>query len=150
MPFFKQVEKKDAQEKYGFSHQGIFAKEAIKRGEAIFTCDLSICDYLKIENVNSSKSKEETIKIMNTSPEIQDFIHKYCYMMDDDLFDWPRNYKDFSLVEDCMFFNHSCDPNCGFQAIDESLVVAIRDIEVGEELTYDYQCIYKLNSSYLL
>jgi len=47
-----------------------------------------------------------------------------------------------------MFFNHSCDPNCGFAAIDSGLatgkprtamVVAIRDIEVGEELTYDYQ-----------
>ena len=38
-----------------------------------------------------------------------------------------------------MFFNHSCDPTCGFAAIDSALVVAIRDIEVGEELTYDYQ-----------
>jgi len=38
-----------------------------------------------------------------------------------------------------MFFNHSCDPTCGFAALDSALVVAIRDIEVGEELTYDYQ-----------
>lgn len=26
MPFFKQIEVKDAKEKYGFSHQGLFAK----------------------------------------------------------------------------------------------------------------------------
>ena len=36
--------------------------------------------------------------------------------------------------------NHSCDPTCGIQC-DEDLIhkyVAFKDIEVGEELTYDY------------
>ena len=36
--------------------------------------------------------------------------------------------------------NHSCDPNCGIQC-DEDLIhkyVAFKNIEVGEELTYDY------------
>ncbi len=32
--------------------------------------------------------------------------------------------------------NHSCDPNCG--AIGTSSVIAISDIEIGEELTFDY------------
>jgi hypothetical protein len=32
--------------------------------------------------------------------------------------------------------NHSCDPNCGL--LGQLLVVALRDIEVGEELTFDY------------
>lgn len=74
-------------------------------------------------------------------PESKDFMHKYSYMVDDDLYDWPRNFIEQTLSENCMFFNHSCDPNCGFQALDSSLVVAIRDIEPGEELTYDYQCM---------
>jgi uncharacterized protein len=37
------------------------------------------------------------------------------------------------------FINHSCDPNC--ETVDEDcriFVEAIRDIEPGEELTYDY------------
>ena len=38
-----------------------------------------------------------------------------------------------------MYFNHSCDPNAGFGNLDESLVIAIRDIAVGDEITYDYQ-----------
>ena len=32
--------------------------------------------------------------------------------------------------------NHSCDPNCGL--LGATVVVAMRDIEVGEELTFDY------------
>lgn len=32
--------------------------------------------------------------------------------------------------------NHSCNPNCG--AIGVSSIVAMRDIEIGEELTFDY------------
>ncbi len=34
------------------------------------------------------------------------------------------------------FINHSCAPNCGMRGA--TVVVALRDIEVGEELTYDY------------
>ena len=40
---------------------------------------------------------------------------------------------------DARFINHSCAPNC--EAIDEKkhiYIEAIRDIAVGEELTYDY------------
>ena len=32
--------------------------------------------------------------------------------------------------------NHSCDPNCGLEG--SQILVAMRDIEVGEELTFDY------------
>ena len=32
--------------------------------------------------------------------------------------------------------NHSCSPNCGMSG--QTLVVAMRDIAPGEELTYDY------------
>ncbi len=37
------------------------------------------------------------------------------------------------------FINHSCDPNCEAQEIDGRVViVSIRDIAAGDELTYDY------------
>ena len=38
-----------------------------------------------------------------------------------------------------LYNNHSCDPNCGMHG--EISFVAIRDIEVGEELTIDYAFI---------
>ena len=38
-----------------------------------------------------------------------------------------------------MFINHSCDPNCETgEARGRVWVTAIRDIEAGEELTYEY------------
>jgi len=40
------------------------------------------------------------------------------------------------------FINHSCDPNCESDEIDGQVwIIAVRDIEPGEELTYDY-CLY--------
>ncbi len=41
-----------------------------------------------------------------------------------------------------MFINHSCDPNCETEEIDDRVwITAIRKIEPGEEITYDY-CLY--------
>lgn len=38
-----------------------------------------------------------------------------------------------------MFINHSCDPSCETEQIDDRVwVIALRDIKAGEELTYDY------------
>lgn len=40
------------------------------------------------------------------------------------------------------FVNHSCDPNCESDQIrDRIWIIALRDIEAGEELTYDY-CLW--------
>jgi hypothetical protein len=38
--------------------------------------------------------------------------------------------------EPADFINHSCHPNCGMSG--SVLVVALRDIAVGDELTYDF------------
>jgi hypothetical protein len=41
-----------------------------------------------------------------------------------------------------MFINHSCDPNCETEEIKGRVWIrAIRKIEPGEEITYDY-CLY--------
>jgi SET domain-containing protein len=38
-----------------------------------------------------------------------------------------------------MFINHSCDPNCETEEIEDKVwIIAIRNIRAGEELTYDY------------
>jgi hypothetical protein len=43
--------------------------------------------------------------------------------------------SDGTLTDD--FANHSCDPNAGF--LDgEPVLYALRDIEAGEEITWDY------------
>jgi hypothetical protein len=102
MVFFKKCEKRDAREKYGFSHQGIFALEAIKKGESIWTCEPETCDYLQLDNVKSGYTREQTLAIWKKYPHLKDFIHKYMYMIDDDIYDWPKNFMEERLVEDCI------------------------------------------------
>jgi SET domain-containing protein len=38
--------------------------------------------------------------------------------------------------EPADFFNHSCDPNCGFKG--QIFLEAMRSIRIGEEVTFDY------------
>lgn len=53
--------------------------------------------------------------------------------IDDDFFIVPTKRKE---LEEKGVFNHSCDPNCGF---DGSIkLIAIRNIDIGEELCFDY------------
>jgi SET domain-containing protein len=52
-------------------------------------------------------------------------------------------YGDRNMVIDgfgaAMFMNHCCNPNCETEEQDERIfVVALRDIEAGEELVYEY------------
>jgi hypothetical protein len=35
------------------------------------------------------------------------------------------------------YINHSCEPNCGIKGLFK--IVAMRDIDVGEEVTWDYE-----------
>lgn len=42
-------------------------------------------------------------------------------------------------TEDTDFFNHSCDPNAGFQG--QVFLVAMRDIDKDEEVTFDYAMV---------
>jgi hypothetical protein len=41
-----------------------------------------------------------------------------------------------ALAEPAVLVNHSCDPNCGING--DLLLVALRQIDPGEELTWDY------------
>ena len=46
----------------------------------------------------------------------------------------PGEYID--LDEPGVMLNHSCEPNAGI--VDDTVLIAIRDIAPGEEITYDY------------
>ena len=73
---------------------------------------------------------------------------RLTYEQADDLYDdFPNTYL-FGLdggkrIIDgygvAAFVNHSCDPNCETDQIRGKMwIIALRDIEAGEELTYDY------------
>lgn len=50
-----------------------------------------------------------------------------------------------SQGNDARFINHACEPNCEAQEDDEArvFIYALRDIERGEELNYNYALVYE-------
>ncbi len=60
--------------------------ELIKKGEALFSCDKEKCDYLQMDEYDKATTKSETEDLMNKYPESREFISKYIYMIDDDLY----------------------------------------------------------------
>jgi uncharacterized protein len=75
-------------------------------------------------------------------------------MLIDEIDDLPEKYQEYpmqieerfvlglrnqEMTEDTDFFNHSCNPNCGFKG--QIFLVAMRDIQKGEEITFDYAMI---------
>lgn len=78
---------------------------------------------------------------MEDHPEAYDFIQDYAMMLDDDLFEIPRYINTESITDECALFNHSCEPNCDHDSSkSEWALIARRDINPGEELTYHYGC----------
>lgn len=72
-------------------------------------------------------NREQVLKITR---EIGDFslqIHDHFYLT-------PTTREE--IEDTTIFINHSCDANVGFEG--QVVYVAIRDIDVGEELCHDY------------
>ncbi|MBE7411140.1 MAG: SET domain-containing protein [Leptospiraceae bacterium] len=66
----------------------------------------------------------------------------YAYFIEDDFLIMPLNPKNPSPD---WRMNHCCDANCGI--VGQTTFVAMRDIEEGEELTFDY-CMSESDPDY--
>ena len=97
--------------KYG---RGIFAKRKIDKGELVIAYGGHVM------------TTEEFYKL----PE--DLIH-FPSQIHDNLF---LGLKKVEECEDAYFLNHSCNPNLGIKG--QIFMVALRNIEKDEELTFDY------------
>lgn len=94
--------------------KGIFAKKKIKKGELICIWDGDLAN-------------EKMLKLL--SPKEQ----SYALQIYDNFWYVTFNRKSLEATD---FFNHSCDPNIGIKG--QVVLVAIRDIKPGEEITFDY------------
>lgn len=92
---------------------GVFAKQKIKKGERIASFDGPIFDY---------EYEHWSDDILNHTIQFE-----------------KRKWRDSNGV--ARFLNHSCDPNCGIKNLFD--VVAMRDIEKGEQITWDYEMTEK-------
>lgn len=96
---------------------GSFANSKISRGEAIIVQGGKILSYKEIQ---TSEYKP---------------FSDHCFQVEDGLLICPYEPKQ-EKMDGVFHVNHSCEPNCGFKG--QIVMVAMRDIEAGEEITYDY------------
>src|ERR1700744_4383023 len=101
--------------------RGVFATRAIKKGERII-------EYLGERVSHKEADRRYELKDENDS-------HTFLFIVD------SKTVIDAGVDgNDARFFNHSCDPNA--ESIVENkrvYIEAIRTVEAGPELTYDYQ-----------
>ena len=93
---------------------GLFAKDFISKGEIV-----SISGGIIITKDDFEKLKSEQLD--------------YAYHITDDFLICPLNPSDPS---DDWRMNHCCHPNCGVKG--QIIFVAMQDIEINDELTFDY------------
>jgi len=99
----------------GIEGKGLFAKEPVSKGETVVVKG----GYVM------TKSQRDKVEEQLGPAEIQ---------VTEDLFIGPAEQKE--REGGMMHLNHSCQPNLGLQG--QIVFVALRDIEKGEELTFDY------------
>jgi len=95
---------------------GLFASARVKKHEVVVGWSGHVVHYTDMDRLMPVEDRQ------------------YILQIAEDLFQVPM-WRKFNERAD--YVNHSCDPNCGF--LDSSVIlVAMRDIEPGEELTFDY------------
>ena len=99
----------------GIAGRGLVAVEAISKSEVVAVK----CGHI----VTSEQLRSMPERLQNSDVQITDDLHLVALTEDE--------YESVML-----FINHSCEPNVGFAG--NVVLVAIRDIDVGEELTTDY------------
>ncbi len=100
---------------------GVFALQFIPRGTRI------------IEYTGERISHEESDR--RYDDDAAERAHTFLFIVD------SKTVIDAAVGgNEARFINHSCDPNCESLNEDKRIwIEAIRDIQPGEELTYDYQ-----------
>jgi len=102
--------------RHGQTCLGLHAKEKLKKHEVVVGWSGHVVHFSKMERLMPLEDRQ------------------YILQIAEDLFQVPM-FRKFNEPAD--YVNHSCDPNCGF--LDSSVIlVAMRDIEPGEEITFDY------------
>jgi uncharacterized protein len=103
---------------------GVFAVRQINKGQTIAE-GVSEKDYNDLVSWQKIKSLDDDIKKK---------INDFCLGTPEGFF--PPEDNDFNKLSIEWHINHSCNGNVGFN--ENGDFVGIRDIEKGEELTYDY------------
>ncbi len=70
------------------------------------------------------------------TPLAENITTKYLFEIDEK---WTIDGSDRKYANESRYMNHSCNPNCESDTVDDRVIIsAIKNIEEGEELTFDY------------
>lgn len=106
--------------KAGPKGSGLFAKKNIKKGDLIGVMGGYVVSLGEFKRMSK---RSNAFKV----------IQHYAYHIANDLLFGPVHQTEVSELE---HLNHSCEPNAGFKG--EIRLVAMRDIQKGQEVTMDY------------
>ena len=103
---------------------GLFATGKIRAGEIVW--------WQTPEE--KARQYDVPIAVVKSWPEEeQQRFLRYAYQISDELYSGRKNNQPEDPAD---YTNHSCDPNIWF--VNDTTMTARRDIEPGEEITYDY------------
>ncbi|RME55377.1 SET domain-containing protein-lysine N-methyltransferase [Candidatus Woesearchaeota archaeon] len=112
--------------KSSIHNKGVFASRDIAKGTKVI-------EYVG-EKITKKEAEKRALKKLNKHKKNPDQGAVYIFELNsryDIDGDVPYN--------DAKYINHSCNPNCETQIINNRIwIVAIKDIKKGEEITYNY------------
>ncbi len=112
--------------KSGIHNAGVFAKKFIPRGTQII-------EYVG-EKITKKESEKRATKILEESKKNKEKGAVYIFEINKK-YDLDGNVP----YNSARFINHSCNPNCESENIDDKIwITATKDIQKGEELLYNY------------
>jgi uncharacterized protein len=100
----------------GEKGRGLFAVQKIKKNEVVAITAGRIFGLAQLDS----------------DPALEP-IRYHCFQIEKDFVICPSDVGNFDAI---FLTNHSCDPTCGIRG--QVTLVAFRDIEPGEEITFDY------------
>jgi hypothetical protein len=103
---------------------GVFAVASFKRGQ-------------KVADGISEEDYQDLIpwaRLSSYDADVREKINSFCIGTPEGFI--PPENLDFNKLSIEWYLNHSCEGNCGFN--EDGDFVAIKEIERGEELAYDY------------
>ena len=105
---------------------GVYAKKAIKKGTRVI-------EYVG-EKVTKAESSRRAEKPLNENSENEELGAVYLFELNK-----RHDIDGYVKYNTARYINHSCNPNCESDVIKGKIyIIALRDIEKGEELTYNY------------
>ncbi len=112
----------------GRADLGIFTDAPIEKGKPLFSYD----DWIEDEKLGWEVLTPEEVETL--SPDERFRFLRYSYDLDFGKMIGTFEWEHAQHISN--FMNHSCEPNMMYG--DNNTIIAMRDIEAGEELTIDY------------